>query len=71
MKKSWFRPFGWIYLPISVEGWTVLIFVFLFCVNVFVAVDAKSHSVSDTLLGIFPYWAPALGIYLWIGSKQS
>lgn len=29
----------------------------IFCVNVFLAIDRHSHSVSDTLYGVFPYFA--------------
>jgi hypothetical protein len=37
-----------------------VLFAGVFCVQVFVAVDRQSHSVSDTLYGVFPYVVPAL-----------
>ncbi|MGO8817164.1 MAG: hypothetical protein ACLQVG_21180 [Terriglobia bacterium] len=43
----------------------------VFCLQVFVAVDRHSHSVSDTFYGIFPYVVPALGILGWLASKTS
>jgi len=43
----------------------------MFCVNVFIAVDRNSHSVSDTFYGIFPFVVPAFGIAGWIASRTS
>jgi hypothetical protein len=71
MSKSWFRPLGWIYYPVSVPGALITVLFILFCLQVFVAIDRNSHSVSDTFYGIFPYWVPAFLVYLWIGMKTS
>ena len=43
----------------------------LFCGQVFWAVDRHSHSVSDTLYGIFPYVVPCLMLLNWAASKTS
>ena len=69
MRKPWFRPWGWIHRPVSWEGVLVTALSFAFCVNVFIAVDRRSHSVSDTLYGLFPYVVPTLIILNWIASK--
>ena len=69
MKKPWFRTWGWIYRPVAVQGWMVVALAAIFCVNVFVVVDRRSHSVSDTLYGIFPFVVPAFGIVGWIASR--
>lgn len=71
MKEPWFGPWGWIYLPIAWPGWVAVVLTFLFCAQVFVAVDRRSHSVSDTLYGMFPFVVPAVGILGWIASKSS
>ncbi len=71
MKHGWFRTWGWIYRPIAVPGWVVVALAAAFCANVFLAVDRHSHSVSDTLYGIFPYVVPALGIVGWIASRTT
>ena len=71
MTRAWFKPWGWIYRPAS---WQAVVLVFLavvFCVQVFLAVDGRSHSVSDTLYGIFPYVVPCLILLHWIASKSS
>ena len=71
MSKFWFKKTGWIYIPKSIIGVIILLLLTIFCVSVFIVVDRKSHSVSDTLYGIFPYIIPAFLIYLWIGSETS
>jgi hypothetical protein len=68
---SWFKPWGWIHRPASVPGAIVTLVAGLFCVNVFIAIDRHSHSVSDTLYGIFPFWVPALMLLEWVASKTS
>ena len=50
----WFKPWGWIYRPVSMAGWIAALLVALFCAQVFVAIDRHSHSASDTLYGVFP-----------------
>ena len=69
MKQPWFQTWGWIYRPIAVQGWIVVIVAAMFCVNVFIAVDRHSHSVSDTLYGIFPFVVPTIFIVGWIASR--
>jgi len=71
MKGVWFKRFGWFYLPISVPGAIVTLAVLAFCAQVFLAVDHKSHSVSDTLYGIFPFFACAFLLFDWIASRTS
>ena len=71
MKPVWFKNWGWIYQPISWQGVLVLLLTLLFCVQVFIAVDRQSHSVSDTFYGIFPYIIPALMLLNWLASKTS
>jgi hypothetical protein len=71
MERIWFRPWGWVYRPASWQGVFLVILVALFCVQIFLAVDRHSHSVSDTLYGIFPYFVPCLMLLNWVASKTS
>jgi len=71
MKPIWFKPWGWIYRPLSWQGMVIVLLVLIFCVQVFLTVDRHSHSVSDTLYGIFPYIIPALMLLNWVASKTS
>jgi hypothetical protein len=71
MKSKWFKTWGWIYFPVSWQGILVTLAALAFCVQVFLAVDRKSHSVSDTLYGIFPFVVPTLILLYWVASKTS
>ena len=71
MDRAWFRSWGWVYRPVSWQGAVLLLLTLLFCVQVFLAVDRHSHSVSDTLYGIFPFVVPTLMLLNWIASKTS
>ena len=60
----WFRPkrfWGWFafYVPTSRAGWIATLILLALAVLLFRAIDAESHSGSDTLLSFAP-WAIAL-----------
>ena len=71
MKKPWFKKVGWIYVPVSVPGWIIAIFALILIVHDFIAVDRKSHSVSDTYYGFIPYGGIYAIVYMWIASNMS
>lgn len=71
MSTQWFRKTGWIYIPSSWQGIIIAILFISFCVHTFVFFDSRSHSVSDTFYGVFPFVIPAFLVYLWIGSETS
>jgi hypothetical protein len=69
MKIKWFKRFGWFYLTVTVAGAAICGLAILFCLTVFTAVDRHSHSVSDTLYGMFPYLVCTFLLLDWIGSR--
>jgi hypothetical protein len=69
MKTVWFKRCGWFYFPVSVPGVIIMLVALAFCLQVFLAIDRKSHSVSDTLYGVFPYFACAFLLYDWIAGR--
>jgi hypothetical protein len=71
MKNIWFKNWGWIYRPVSWQGWFLTFFALVFCIQVFIAVDRNSHSVSDTLYGIFPFVVPTFLLLVWIASRTT
>ena len=71
MKTKWFKRFGWLYIPVSVPGVIVCVLAAVFCLTVFTAVDRHSHSVSDTLYGVFPYFACAFLLVDWLAGRTS
>jgi hypothetical protein len=71
MKTSWFKRFGWFFIPASIPAVVICLAAALFCVTVFQAVDRHSHSVSDTLYGVFPSFACTFLLLDWIGRRTS
>jgi hypothetical protein len=69
--KRWFKPWGPLYIPITVQAIVITLLALAFCVQVFIAVDHNSHSVSDTLYGIFPYVVPTLIVLYLIAERTS
>ena len=67
----WFRPLGIVFLPVSIPGWIVSLLAAEFCLHIFLFVDGHSHSVSDTLYGVFPYWVPTFLLWAWIAGRTS
>ena len=70
-EKHWFAELGWFYRPLTWQGWLLTLLLLVWCVNVFLAVDRHSHSVSDTLYGIFPFVVPAFLLLEWVAFRQS
>ena len=70
MKAQWFKRMGWFYLPVSVPGAVICLLATLFCFTVFRAVDRHSHSATDTLYGIFPFFTCAFLLVDWIGRQD-
>ena len=71
MKSVWFKRLGWFYRPVSWQGGVLVLLAIVFCLQVFLAVDRHSHSVSDTLYGIFPYFACCFLLLNWIAGHTS
>ena len=71
MKASWFRQVGWFYVPISSAGFALSVAAALFCLTVFIAIDRRSHSATDTLYGVFPFFASTFLLMDWIGRRTS
>jgi len=71
VRRPWFKAWGWIFRPVSWQGMLVTLLALAFTVQVFLAVDARSHSVSDTLYGVFPYIVPCWSLVYWVAAKTS
>lgn len=70
-KGAWFVKIRGSYLPRSWQGWLSYVPYVYFLVITFLAVDRQSHSVSDTFVGIIPYWVSAAVVMTWIAAKKS
>ncbi len=71
MKSSLFVRAGWFYLPSSVAGCVLYLLAIAFCGTVFIAVDRHSHSVSDTLYGIYPFFLSTFLLVDWVARRTS
>ena len=69
MIRRWVRPLGPFFIPVSIAGGVITLAAVAFCVQVFWAIDRHSHSVSDTLYGIYPFWLPTLLALAWIADR--
>jgi hypothetical protein len=50
MNVKWFVRKGILFFPVSLIGWLIAIVAIGYCVYLFVDIDSRSHSVSDTLI---------------------
>ena len=50
MKFNWFIRGGIFFLPASIIGWILLALTAVYAVYLFIDIDSRSHSVSDTLI---------------------
>ena len=71
MRTPWFRRVGWLHLPVSAPGVVITLGALALCVQVFLAVDRRSHSASDTLYGVYPFIVPTLLLLEWVASRSS
>jgi hypothetical protein len=67
----WFARWGWIYRPVHPLGFVATLAALAFVVQVFVAIDARSHSATDTLYHFYCYAAPTFLGLMWIASRTS
>ncbi len=50
MNIKWFVRKGILFFPVSLIGWLIVIAASAYCVYLFIDIDSRSHSVSDTLI---------------------
>ncbi len=68
---QWFTEFGWLYRPISPEGWLVTVLAIVFMVPICMAIIRNGHSVSDDLYHLFVYGTCTAFWWKWIADKTS
>jgi hypothetical protein len=55
MNLPWFKRIGIFFIPTSFIGWVIMLAGIIYAVNVFIDIDSRSHSASDTLRPFFLY----------------
>ena len=68
---KWFRKTKFVHIPVSVPAYILYLISLVFLVSVFLAVDRGSHSVSDTLYGLFPYVVCVFLLIEWFADKNT
>ncbi len=67
----WFVRWGWLHRPVSPAGAIATLLPLAFCANVFLAVDRRSHSVTDTLYGVYPFFVCTFLLWNWLADQTS
>ena len=71
MKQSWFKPFGWVYIPVQPMGFLITLLAIIFLVPVYMAIFRNGHSVSDDLYEMFVYTTCTAFWWKWVAEKTS
>lgn len=50
MNLPWFKRIGIFFIPTTIIGWLMLLAGVAYAVYVFIDIDSRSHSISDTLI---------------------
>lgn len=50
MNSPWFKRAGILFIPSSLIGWLIFFTGITYSVYVFINIDCRSHSISDTLM---------------------
>ena len=50
MNLRWFVRKGILFFPVSIIGWIISLASIAFCIYLFMDIDSRSHSASDTLI---------------------
>jgi hypothetical protein len=65
MNLHWFKHVGIFFLPVTFVGWAISIAALAYAVYVFIDIDSRSHSVSDTLIN-FVFNLLIIGAVYWL-----
>jgi hypothetical protein len=71
VRVCWFKRLGWIYRPVHPFGWITLLAALAFLAQVFLALDRRTHSVSDLCYNFYPYAASTFLGLTWIAARTS
>ena len=50
MNFPWFKRIGIFFIPTALVGWIILLVGIVFSIYMFINIDSRSHSASDTLI---------------------
>jgi predicted neutral ceramidase superfamily lipid hydrolase len=67
--KPLFKKTGWIYLPVSIAGWIVLLAYAVISIVTLLAIDNRYNSLTNSAIRFFPYFISYSVIYFWIAGN--
>jgi hypothetical protein len=71
MNITWFKKYGWIYIPVHAMGLMITLAAIVFLVPVYLAIIRNGHSASDNLYQLFVYTSCTAFWWKWIAEKTS
>lgn len=71
MHRPWFARRGWLHRPASLAGWLITAAALARIIHVFLALDARSHSVTDVLCAVYPHWGVTFPGWDWIARRSA
>jgi hypothetical protein len=71
MKPQWFKRKGIFFIPKSLIGWAIMIIGIIYAVYIFIDIDSRSHSASDTLRPFFILIALVFTLIAFLTSSDS
>ncbi|MFA5971744.1 MAG: hypothetical protein WC780_05295 [Lentimicrobiaceae bacterium] len=71
MNLPWFKRIGILFVPTSLTGWIIAISAVAYAVYIFIDIDSRSHSVSDTLINFVSKLLLIIAVYSLIGYFSS
>lgn len=66
-----FVPFGLLWRPVSVLAWVLSAAAIAYCLQVFAAIDSRSHSATDTLYAVYPHWGVTFLLWECVARRSS
>jgi hypothetical protein len=71
MSLPWFKRIGLFFVPTTSMGWIITLAGVVYSVYIFIDIDSRSHSVSDTLMNFVFNLVIIVAIYLLIAFLTS
>jgi hypothetical protein len=71
MKQTWFKQFGWVYIPVHGMGILITMLAIFFLIPIYMAIIRNGHSVSDDLYEMFVYTTCTAFWWKWIAERTS
>lgn len=69
MQLPWFQKVGWVYRPVSWQGWFVSLVTLLFCIQSLFVIGSLGKTLGQAVFLVAPSVFCGFGAYLWIASK--